>query len=466
MNALTQKPRWYASNLRWYVLIAVVPVMFGLIAAAYWGTQEWLASRANRSQIAKWSTEGIPYNNVSLKDWYTKRTYAEGTEDWLKALELCTWGMGAKSAEKLPYLGSDGNELPELIPGCPWPEEALVGDYLKEMEPAIQLIEKACQQPRPVRLPIAFNGFGTSLEYTQNTRSIMRLLSLDFDYAYHQRDTKRAMRDLVLMQATAKAFDSRETMVSELVNLALKSMRIYAIRRSLTESIWTDEELTLIRTSLSDSEPFGERWKDMMHGERAFGLSGLASLQATGGTVEPDWGMNLTLHPLTPSGEKTLIDFYTRAASLPNTNLKGIRSWSYAFSDESGRASKGSAGVWLDMLLPGIESVIQAEIYAEESQRWIRTAVAIRQYKNQQEKWPARLRDLEQLGLTVEDYSNADQEVFGYEVDGDTAYIWTAPNSVNRGKYPIHPTRPTAASQYGNGTQSGEDLLYYVLKLQ
>jgi hypothetical protein len=176
--------------------------------------------------------------------------------------------------------------------------------------------------------------------------------------------------------------------------------------------------------------------------------------------------MNLALHPLTPSGEKTLIDFYTRATSLPNTNLKGIRSWSYAFSDESGRASKGSAGVWLDMLLPGIESVMGAEIYAEESQRWIRTAVAIRQYKNQQEKWPARLRDLEQLGLTVEDYSNADQEVFGYEVDGDTAYIWTAPNSVNRGKYPIHPTRPKAESEYANGAQSGEDLLYYVLKLR
>ena len=466
MNALTHKPRWYASNLRWYVLIAVVPVMLGLIATAYWGTQEWLASRANQTQIENWAREGTPYNNVSLKEWYTKRTFAEGTEDWLTVLDLCTWGTGAKSAEKLPYLGADGKELSELIPGCPWPEEALVGDYLKEMEPAIRLIEKACQYPTPVRLPVAFDGFGTLLEYQQNSRSVMRLLNLDFDYAYHQRDTKRAMRDLKLMQATAKAFDSRETIVSELVNVALRGMSQVSIRRSLTESIWSDDELALLRSLLSSEETFGERWKDMMQGERAFGLAGVANIRARGGLNEPGFELNNALHPLMPSGEKTLIDFYTRAASLPNTNLKGKRSWSYALSDEHGRASKGSAGVWLDMLMPGIESVMQAEIYAEESQRWVRTAVALRQYKNKQEKWPARLRDLELLGLTVEDYSNAEQEVFGYEVDGDTAYLWTTPHSPSRGKYHVHPTRPKAESEYANAAQSGEDSLYYVLKLR
>lgn len=465
MNALTHKPRWYASNLRWYVLIAVVPVMLGLIATAYWGTQEWLASRANQTQIANWAREGIPYNNVSLKEWYTKRTHAEGTEDWLTVLDLCTWGIGAKSAEKLPYLGADGKELPELIPGCPWPEEDLVGDYLKEMEPAFRLIEKACQHPTPVRLPIVFDGFGTLLECMQNSRSVMRLLNLDFDYAYHQRDTKRAMRDLKLMQATAKAFNSRETMVSELVNVAMRGMRHACIRRSLTESIWTDDELALMRSSLSSEESFGERWKDMMHGERAFGLAGIASIQATGCLNEPGFELNNALHPLMPSGVKTLIEFYTKAANLPNTDLKGLSSWAAAFSEESGRASKGSAGVWLSMIMPGIESVVSAEISVEDSARWTRTAIAIRQYQNQKGKWPARLRDLEEIGLTVEDYSNANEEVFGYEVDGNTAYIWTAEHSTLPAKNRIRPTRPMA-SEHSNGAQSGVDSLYYVLKLQ
>ena len=466
MNALTHKPRWYASNLRWYVLIAVVPVMLGLIATAYWGTQEWLASRANQTQIANWAREGTPYNNVSLKEWYTKRTFAEGTEDWLTVLDLCTWGTGAKSAEKLPYLGADGKELSELIPGCPWPEEALVGDYLKEMEPAIRLIEKACQHPTPVRLPVAFDGFGTLLEYQQNSRSVLRLLNLDFDYASHQWDTKRAMRDLKLMQATAKAFDSRETIVSELVNVALRAMRLASIRRSLTESIWTDDELVLLRSSLSSEESFSERWKDMMHGERAFGLAGIASLRATGGLNEPGFELNNAMHPLTPSVEKTLIEFYTKAGNLPNTDMKGLRSWASAFSEESGRASKGSAGVWLSMVLPAIEAMISAEISEEDYVRWTRTAIGIRQYKNKKEKWPTRLRDLEEIGLTIEDYSNATEEVFGYEVDGDTAYIWTSEITGQSARTRIRAVRPTVASEYANGAQSGVDSLYYVLKLQ
>ncbi len=466
MNALTHKPRWYASNLRWYVLIAVVPVMLGLIATAYWGTQEWLASRANQTQIENWAREGTPYNNVSLKDWYTKRTYAEGTEDWLQALDLCTWGIGAKSTEKIPYLGTDGKELSELVPGCPWPEEVLVGDYLKEMEPAIRLIEKACQHPTPVRLPIVFDGFGTLLEYIQNSRSVMRLLSLDFDYAYHQRDTKRAMRDLKLMQATAKAFDSRETMVSELVNVALRGMRYVSIRRSLTESIWNDDELALLRSSLSSEEPIGERWKEMMQGERAFGLAGVASIRATGGLDEPGFAHDSALHPLMPSGEKTLIEFYTKAVNAPTIDLKGLRSWATAFSEESGQASKGSAGIWLTNFMPSIEAMVSAEISAEDYARWTRTAIGIRQYKNQKEKWPARLRDLEEIGLTVDDYSNANQEVFGYEVDGDTAYTWTAEYKGQSGKTRIRAVRPTVASEYANGPESGVDSLYYVLKLR
>ena len=172
------------------------------------------------------------------------------------------------------------------------------------------------------------------------------------------------------------------------------------------------------------------------------------------------------MHPLTPSVEKTLIEFYTKAGNLPNTDMKGLRSWASAFSEESGRASKGSAGVWLSMVLPAIEAMISAEISEEDYVRWTRTAIGIRQYKNKKEKWPTRLRDLEEIGLTIEDYSNATEEVFGYEVDGDTAYIWTSEITGQSARTRIRAVRPTVASEYANGAQSGVDSLYYVLKLQ
>jgi hypothetical protein len=468
MNALANKPKWYASNLRWYLVVAFVPAMLGLVVAAYWGTQEWMASNSNQAQIAQWSREGIPYNNASQKEWYTKRTHDEGTADWTKVLELCTWGTGSKSTTVLPYLGSDGEELTPLVPGSAWPEEKLVGEYLTEMEPVMLLIERACKHPTPVRFQLAFDGFGTNLEFMQNSRSVMRLLNLDFDYAYHQRDTKRAMRDLQLMEVTIKAFDSRETMVSELVQIALRGIRVGCIRRSLAKSIWSDEELETLRVSISERQELSARWKDVMEGERAFALSGIESIQSTAFSNPAGEGFDITLNPLTPSGKKTLMEFYSRASALPNTDLKGLSIWSENLSEETQRASRGLAGTWVALVMPSFNSAITAEIYEEEHRRWTLTALATCQFKSKHEKWPARLRDLEELGLKVEDYSISNRELFGYQVIDETAYLWTRGTSSLLGGNPISPTIPGVHNEPDADPYSaaGTYFLYHVIGMR
>ncbi|MDA0660701.1 MAG: hypothetical protein O3C60_17985 [Planctomycetota bacterium] len=55
MNSKSQTPRWYSSNLRWYVLLATVPVVLAVGAALFAGYREWRAAQAIRAQYAHWA---------------------------------------------------------------------------------------------------------------------------------------------------------------------------------------------------------------------------------------------------------------------------------------------------------------------------------------------------------------------------------------------------------------------------
>jgi hypothetical protein len=464
MNAKSQKPSWYSSNLRWYVVLAILPAMIAIVAFLFYGYREWDAAQALRAQKAEWAQSGVPYNNVSLKDWYTKRTHSEGTEEWLRILQLSHWGSGAAGTDRLPYLGSEGEVLISLVPGGDWPEEPLVASFLKEMEPVLQAIEKASVHPTPVRFPMMFNGAGTLLEHLQVSRSVIRLLCLDFDYAYYHQDTKRALRDLDLMHLTIKAFDSRETLVSELINIALRGMRTGAIRRSLTNSIWTDDELATLRKSIEIPEPHGERWKDVMIGERAFGLSAIESMRRNPNEIS-DSGVSM-LFPLTPSGEQIFLDYYERAINVPSSDLKTWQAAAEGVERTIDAARSSSAAVWLGMLVPAVQAAVSAEFRVETDRRWTQTAIVLRQYKNQKGEWPSRLRDLEAMGLSLDDYSTVHGEVFGYEVVGKTAYLWTADPAKWPVKQSISPTRPSKAD-YAESVQDSDDhLAGYVLELK
>jgi hypothetical protein len=466
MNAKSQKPSWYSSNLRWYVVLAVLPAMIAIVAVLFYGYREWDAAQSLRAQKTEWDQSGVPYNNVSLKDWYTKRTHSEGTDDWLRILQLCHWGQGATGIDRLPYLGSEGVATNSLVPGGDWPEEPLVASFLKDMEPVLDSIQKASVHPTPVRFPMMFDGVGTLLEHLQESRSVIRLLCLDFDFAYYHQDTKRALRDLDLMLATIQAFDSRETLVSELINIALRNVRTGAIRRSLTNSIWTDDELATLRKSFEIPEPHGERWKDVMIGERAVGLTAIESFRRNP-NEDLGSGPAFQLFPLTPMGEKIFLDFYERAINVPSSDMKTWQDSAAKVEQLIYKERSSSASVWLGLLVPAVQAAVSAEIRVETDRRWTQTAVVLRQYKSQKGEWPSRLRELEAMDLSLDDYSTIHGEVFGYEVVGKTAYLWTADPAKWHLKQSISPTRPSKADYADQVQESLDDQLAgYVLELK
>jgi hypothetical protein len=335
------------------------------------------------------------------------------------------------------------------------------------MQPVIELVERASMHPTPVQFPRYFQGFRTLLPYIQSSRSILRLLSLDCEYAYSKNDTKQALRDLTLMQSTAKAFDMRDCGVSRLVNNALQGMRLSSVRRTLTHCVWDESQLGALRglVVLTSDEDLAAPLRQTWSSERAFLLASLNEIPASelyqlAGQKSP-----LTHRPFLPSDRQILIKYFNDMLEIGGESLL-----QWKIGAEKLERTLDVLNSPATLLIPATAQVISSEIRAEEIRRWTLTAIGLRQYHQQNDKWPNHLSDLETVGLVFDDYSNLHGMMFGYEVDGETAYLWKSDDNAggesDRTGY-ISPKRPTLQKKgYEDDTRAKEALDAYLLELR
>ena len=309
-----------------YVWLALTPFILLVLFFGYRGFQEWQADQSNKQQIAQWEKAGVPYDNTSMQTSYIGQTFPEGHEDWARVIRLTDWGMLASSYKQLPYQGSEGKPPEVLIPdekNNQWADDALVAGYLEEMQPVIDLVEQASAHPTPVRFPMHFQGFYTLLPHTQSSRSIARILSLDCDYAYSHHDTKRALRDISLMQSTAEAFDSRDFLVAMLVTYAVRGMRFRSVRRTLTHCIWDESQLAALRESMSADEDIAAPFRKAILNERAMALTSLSEVTSLEKSHEL-FGQNrrISKQTILPSDIKLLNKYYNDIIAVADGSIQ------------------------------------------------------------------------------------------------------------------------------------------------
>ena len=448
-----------------YVWLAMIPLIVAVMYFGYRGLHQWQADQANQQQIEEWAQAGIPYDNASLQKSYLGRTHPEGYADWARALRLSEWGYRIDTFTRLPMIGGEG-ELPTvLIPDAnidQWKDNALVASYLKEMQTVVDLVERASSHPTPVQFPMHFQGFGTLLPHIQSCRSIARLLALDCEYAYSQNETQRALRDLSLMGPTAEAFDSHDVLVGELVIAAVRGIKFRTVRRTLTHCAWDEPQLEALRELLPPERDITARWRQAITFERAMAL---ASLGTPGFDLLPGYesrimGPTKQNRKIQPSDIQLVREYYNELIDAAAGD--SILQWKKKVAEIEIRLNNEDPKSIAAMILPATAQVSDARIHVEHTRRWTLTAVALRHYHQQNGNWPKKLSDLSTVGLVFDDYSNLNGEMFGYEVDGQTAYLWKG-NEYDWEKNHISPTRPT--EQEDSEQAKKEQLDSYLLEL-
>jgi hypothetical protein len=258
---------------------------------------------------------------------------------------------------------------------------------------------------------------------------------------------------LSLMRSTAEAFDSRDAIVSLLVNNAVRYMRFRSVRRTLTHCAWDEAQLAALKESLSAGEDIAARWREVLWNERAMALVMLndaTSVENYIDTFDEDYAIAGL-----PSDQQLLIEYFGDMLAASGDSMI---QWERRAEALVRRLQASHPNSVVGMLLPATSQVIVSGIKVEENRRWTLAAVALRQNHQQRGSWPKQLSDLETLGLVFDDYSNMRSEMFGYEVDGETAYLWMRDETGSR-EGRIISTRPIEQKE-------GESLDSYLLELR
>ena len=427
---------------RRYVWLAMIPFMIVTLIVAYQGIYQWQAAKANQLQIDRWAQAGVPYDNASVQKLYLERTHPDGYSDWARAIRLVNFGNRITTYSQIPMIGGDANPR-VLIPDenvDQWEDKTLVASYLQEMQPVIDLVERASTHPTPVQFPMHFQGFNTLLPHIDSSRSIVRLLSLDCEYAYSQNDTPRALRDLSLMRSTKEAFESHDFLVSSLVINTLRRIQFRSVRRTLAHCAWDQSQLESLRELLTAQDDIAVSWRESIIHERAIALASLNEL--TSKEISNLLGQEGTMASRTvqPSDIQLLTRYYNE---LIDASEDSLLRWKQRAAGIAQRLNIKDRNSIAALFLPATAACIGSAIHVEQNRRWTLTAVALRQYHQQHKTWPQKLSDLKTLGLVFDDYSNLNGQVFGYEVDGQTAYLWKGNENADWEKDHISPTRPT-----------------------
>lgn len=414
----TKKAFW----LRWPFLVTVIPLMLLLLAAIALGLNEWRAASRVQAELARIQAAGYPIDDASMSRWFLAQSSQEGTSQWRQVLSLVTAGSLGFEIEKLPYLGNA--PLPaEIEPGSPWKSEPAVTEYLQWMRPAINDLYAATEYPTPVWQPIEFRGFGTLLEELQDSRTLVRLLSLDVEHALYHGDGARALRSLQAMQGVAAAFDWQICIVADIVTIASLQSHQRMVQRSLSVAPWNEEQLQLLQDQFSHPREVSRRWQNVVAGERAMVLSAFTPqllAQDHHGITQLEWLWRV------PSLRETTLAAYHDFELIGVPGLSGLDERASVF--EQTWLSSGPQqifSVFTHLILPASRGYADAIEREEMSRRLTLTAIAVKRFQLSTGQWPERLDQLEQVGLKPVDWHTVSAGQFGYEVSDDAAYLWS-----------------------------------------
>ncbi len=425
-------------GMRWLLIAACVPVLLFAMGAVAVGVREFDAAAKLKAKMDQLKRAGEGYDNASFEQWYRNHTHPEGAQAWVNLLNSVSATSQIGAVASLPIVGT-GKELKELDPKAEWPNEPAVNEFLDEMLGLIQQTHQLEKWPTPVQFPIEFNGQQTLLPYHQQSRSVTRLLQLDFEYAFYQREFERAIRDLKSMGTVAEAMNSKMCLVVDLIVSTILSTQYLEIQRSLLTDNWPPENLNQLRELVREVHYSPARWKTLLTNERAM----FSDDVALGDLARITDSAEASLVPLLETGRLRIFEAYDELIAAGNVDLALLRSASKQAVERIVKRDASfdvdGGNIWIGLMLPAAEQMATAMENLESNRRLTLTAIALRQFKHQEGHWPANLRELEKVGLTNLDTTTVNRGAFGYEIADGIAYVWGS-NSVR--DIPVATSRP------------------------
>ncbi len=434
-------------RLKWIGLVSLIPIIFLFGVVCFIGYREAIASSELKAKLAEMRQSGEPLDNESMAKFFEKTSHKEGTAAWKEILTLCQCANSV--SHKIPVVG-DGIIPPDLRPGNGWPDEPRVAEFLQEVRPLFQRIYKADEFPKPVWMPIHFNGIVTLLEEIQESRSISRILYLDAIHALYHEEGDRALKDIHALRSVAQAFDLDICIVSKMVSMASRGMHLDAINRSMFMNVWNEKQLTALSNHVNQPYEVSKAWKATLAGELGMVYPILNDIRQIK-SIDDFGGNPLFKLPAMPSAKLTFLRAYEDMQHCADAGDARIaeqaKSAESRFEDRNRTISQSN--LFLGFFMPGVRAYAEVFDRFETNRRLTYTSLAVKRYQLKNKRWPKRLSELADVGLVSNDWSTTDRQSFGYELKDEMAFVWSHGN-LDKKRVPIE--RPKLDNEDAQGT--------------
>ena len=408
-----------SKRVTWIATICLIPIFLFALFIGFICYREAMAYRELNDKLEAIRQVGEPIDDASMAAHFEKTTHKEGTVAWSEAIMLA--GSANAISNGLPFVGDES--LPrDFRPGVEWPEEPRVAEFLREIRPLFKKIDDADAFPKPVWAPVDFNGFSTTLEVYQETRSLARILNLDASHALFHREGERALKDIRSLQSVSKAFDVELVLVTKLITIAIQHLHKDSITRSLIMDVWNDEQLAELMDQVRQPYDVAKAWKSSFIGQRAMTYAAVNDSISLAG-VMGDYNNPLYRLPILPSGKLALLRSYDVVLDISSASANELVD--RATVAEKQVMGLASTDYLVGLFFPALAAYAEAFDRDEVLRRLTMTSLAVKRFQLKNNRFPKNLPELTDVGLSERDWTTTHRQAFGYEVDNEIAYVWT-----------------------------------------
>jgi len=385
--------------------------------------RETVASSDLKRKLDELRQAGQPFDNDSLALYFEKLSHKEGTAAWSEILTLSRASRAGTGANDLPIVGT-GKYPHELQPGSAWPDEPRVAEYLEQVRPIIKRVQLADSFPKPVWMPVRFDGLSTLLEETQESRLAVRILELDCAYALYHNESERALKDIDAMRSVADAFNWPFCMSTQWIAIASLGIQRASIDRSLDMNVWNEEQLTKLSAQVDKPYDIAQAWRAGYAGELAMVNASLDNLSES--LPRESMGNQLLQLPIMPSTRLEILRVYETWQRLSDDGGEGLAERANAnLATQFATQRYSLTNMYLSFFLLNSTQIIFNFDGLEMGRRLTHTSLAVKRFQVKNNRWPKNLSELSDVGLVQKDWRATKKESFGYAVEGDRAFVWS-----------------------------------------
>lgn len=229
---------------RWQKILVGSLILF--IAGVVWWNYH---HQSETAQIrARLRADGVPTNPRELDAYYTRipdsenaaLLVAEGASRILQTTET-----------KIPIFGS--GDIPTR--GMKWSPEILAPSHgaLAANSNAIVLLRKGLALPKSRYAIDLSKGFMTFLPHLALLKKCATLLSLEAAVAIHENRASDSVTSIITTLQLARSLDLEPTLISQLVNIAIRQITVASVQRTLNLSPLPKDELVRLQSACEAS---------------------------------------------------------------------------------------------------------------------------------------------------------------------------------------------------------------------